>query len=302
MKRFLFLTLGMACCVAASTATAGHKAMVMAANKSMMANKATVANKPTAKAADKETVVDKTPVARLSAAQIVERSVAASGGVQAWRAVKAMVMSGQMEVGGKKNSTLPFVMTMERPKKSRFEVRFQGQTAFQVYDGSQGWKVRPFLGRNEVEPYTPEEAMSAAEASELDGLLVDYASKGTKIALSGVDTVEGHHAYNLKLTLKDGTERHVWVDASSFLQVKMDGEPRRFDGRMRPVTIVLRDYKTEGGLKVPHVIETSVKGYNPPHKMTIEHVAVNPRLDDSLFAKPTLEMARAAAQVQPQAH
>ena len=269
MKRFLCLVLSVAGWVAASVAMA--------------------ANKPAAQAPAQA------PAAQLSAAQIVERSVAASGGSQAWRAVKTMAMSGQIEAGGKKNATLPFVMTMKRPKKSRFEVRFEGQTAFQVYDGSQGWKVRPFLGRDEVDPYTPDEEKSASEAADLDGLLVDYASKGTKIALAGVDTIEGHRAYNLKLTLKDGAQRHVWIDASSFLELKMDGEPRRLDGKMRPVTIFLRDYKPEGGLKIPHVIETAVKGYNPTHKMTIEHVTVNPSVDDSLFSKPTLAMAKAAA-------
>jgi outer membrane lipoprotein-sorting protein len=266
MTRYFWLVLSLAGCAAATAATAAEKAATAAT------------------------------AASLGAERIVERSIAASGGAQAWRAVNTMVMSGQIEVGGKKNSTLPFVMTMKRPKKSRFEVRFEGQTAFQVYDGSQGWKVRPFLGRDEVDPYTPAEVKSAAQASELDGLLVDHAKKGTKISLAGVDTVEGHRAYRLKLTMKDGTQRQMWIDASTFLELKVEGEPRKLDGKMHPVAIFLRDYKPEGGLNVPHVIETAVQGVKETHKMTIEHVSVNAPVDDSRFAKPTLAMAKSAAQ------
>jgi hypothetical protein len=34
------------------------------------------------------------------------------------------------------------------------------------------------------------------------------------------------------------------------------------------------------------VLETAVDGFRDTHKMIIEKVAVNPKLDDALFAKP----------------
>src|SRR5262252_8403967 len=102
--------------------------------------------------------VDVAPASNLTAAQIVEKNVAARGGLAAWRAINTMTMSGQMDAGGKQDAKLPFVMNLKRPHKSRLEIRFQDQAAVQVYDGAQGWKVRPFLGRNEVEPYTSAEA------------------------------------------------------------------------------------------------------------------------------------------------
>ncbi|MDW3685666.1 outer membrane lipoprotein-sorting protein [Cupriavidus sp. CV2] len=258
MNRFLFLALGLAS-VAASAGAATEAA----------------------------------PAGRLTAAQIVDKSVAARGGLDAWRAVSSLTMSGQLDAGGKKDVKLPFVATMKRPHKSRFEVRFEEQTALQVYDGAQGWKVRPFLGRDDVEPYTPAEAKSAAASAELDGPLVDYAKKGTTVELQGMESVEGHKAYILKLTMKDRTERRVWVDATSFLELKMDGEPRKLDGRMHNVAVYYRDYKAEGGLKIPHVLETVVEGVKKTRQMTIQHVALNQPVDDVLFAKPQLEPAKA---------
>ena len=259
--------------------------------------------------------------AKLSAAEIVERNVAARGGLTPWRAVQTMEWKGKIEVGGaasvlpeqriaprrvaptsgtqpetsgssdKANSgkqvELPFLMEMKRPHKSRVELEFAGKTAVQVYDGAHGWKLRPFLNRNDVEPYTPEEAKAAAAQSDLDGLLIDCAAKGNKLELEGNEKVEGRDAYRLKVTQRGGDVRRVWLDAESFLELKMDGTPRRMDGRYRNVAIYLRDYRTVQGLVIPYLIETEVEGYKPTHKMTIESVSVNPKLDASLFAKPT---------------
>ena len=237
---------------------------------------------------------DSAVVSNLSATQIIDKNVAARGGLKAWQAVSSLTMSGQLEAGGKKNTPLPFVMQMKRPYKSRLEIKFQDQTAIQVYDGVQGWKVRPFLNRNEVEPYTPAEAKAATDWQELDGPLVDYAKKGTKVELQKVEAVEGHQAYKLKLGLKNGEVRYVWIDAASFLELKIEGEPRKLDGKFHNVAIYCRDYKAENGLIVPHTFETVVQGDPQSHKMTIEHVTFNQPMADNLFAKPKLAVAEAA--------
>jgi outer membrane lipoprotein-sorting protein len=224
--------------------------------------------------------------AKLSAAQIVDKDVAAKGGLAAWRAVQTMSFSGKMEAGGKQNTQLPVLLEMKRPHKSRVEIEFQNDKAIQVYDGVKGWKYRPYLGRNDVEPFSPQELEAASLEADLDGPLVDYASKGTKVDLEGVEKVEGRDAYKLKLTLKDGKVRHLWVDTQTFLEVKTEGSPRRMDGRMRHVEIFYRDYKNVNGLMVPHVLETAVQGVKRSHKMVFETVLVNPKLDDSLFVAP----------------
>jgi outer membrane lipoprotein-sorting protein len=232
--------------------------------------------------------------ARLSAEQIVARNVEARGGLAAWRKVETLKMSGEMDAGGTADAQLPFVFSMKRPHKSRLEITFAGKNATQVYDGSQGWKVRPFLSRDDVDPFTPAEARSAASAAELDGPLVDYAKKGTRVALAGTEKVEGKEAYKLKLKLKSGEERFVWVDAKTFLEAKISGEPRKLDGRRHDVAIHYRDYRKVNGLKVPYLLETVVQGVKGSHKMTIKTVTVNPPLEDALFAKPSTAVATAS--------
>ena len=246
--------------------------------------------------------------ANVSVAEIVDKNIVARGGLAAWRAVQTLSWSGKMDAGGNNQRylkipgkpppplpsqkpaaqvQLPFVLEMKRGRKSRLQIEFNGQTAVQVYDGTQGWKLRPFLNRHDVEPFTAAELQVAANQADLDGALIDYAAKGTTIRLEGVEKIEGNDAYKLKLTLKNQQVLHDWVDAKSFLEVKVEGTPRRLDAKVHPVSIFLRDYRTVNGLLIPHLIETSVQGVQRTEKIQIEKVVVNPQLDESRFAKPT---------------
>jgi hypothetical protein len=261
--------------------------------------------------------------ASLSAAEIVARNVAARGGEQAWQSMESLTMSGKMEAGGNRRPALPvsnpkdpnavvptrpveqvqlpFVMKLKRPRKMRVEIQYRGQTAVQVFDGSSGWKLRPFLNRLDVEPYTAEELKIASLQSELDGPLVNYAAKGTKVELAGMEKVEGNNTYKLGLTTREGRVFHVWIDATTFLEARIEGFPRRLDGRYHPVEVYYRDYRSVGPVKIPYVLETRVlsipstkgaKGADVAvEKITMERVEINPKLSDSLFTKAQLSAA-----------
>jgi hypothetical protein len=238
----------------------------------------------------------------LTAAQVVERNVAARGGLAAWQAVQTMTWKGKMGAGGtvyvtvspkgqmeqkhRDEMLLPFTLYFKRPMKSRLELEFDGKTAVQVFDGVAGWKLRPFLGRSDWEPFSPEELKQAEADPGIDGLLIDYAARGAKVELAGTEMIEDHPAYKLTVTRKGGELRHVWVDGQSFLDLKVDGEPRRLDGRPHAVAIYMRDYRRDQSLMIPHVLETAVQGVPKTERITIDSVAINPPLDDARFTKP----------------
>ena len=224
----------------------------------------------------------------MTAEDIIEKNIAARGGLSAGRNIQTMTMTGQLDVGSKQNVQLPFVLKLKRARMSRLEIEFAGKTALQVYDGSNGWKVRPFLNRMEVEPFTQPEMEGAAEQQELDGFLIDHAAKGIKAEFVGIEPVEGHNAYKLKLTLQNGKIRNLWVDASSFLEVKVEGVPRRLDDKIHKVEIYYRDYRKVGGVMIPFVLETVVENATPSRKISIETVNLNPKFEDNLFGKPDI--------------
>ena len=80
--------------------------------------------------------------------------------------------------------------------------------------------------------------------------------------------------------------RHIWIDKQSFLDVKVEGTPRQMDGRMRTVWVTQRDFRLVQGVLVPFALETAVDGYTDTHKMQLDKVAVNPKLDDTRFTRP----------------
>jgi len=116
-------------------------------------------------------VVDTASQSKLTAAAIVDKNVAARGGLQAWRTVQTLSLAGKMGAGGNQRSTLqvpvpgprssaqtlstrpaeevqlPFVMELKRPRKMRFEFAVQRADGIQVFDGANGWKLRPYLNR-----------------------------------------------------------------------------------------------------------------------------------------------------------
>ena len=262
----------------------------------------------------------------LTAAEIVNRNVMARGGLQAWRAVQAISFHGRMGAGGNQRATLqnpvpgkqasplptdarpatevqlPFEMVMARPLKVRFELSFRGQTAVQVYDGENGWKLRPYLNRLEVEPYTVEELKKSSMQAALDGPLVDYVAKGTKVELESTEPVEDGMSYKLRLTLKNGEVMHVWIDTKTFLETKVEGQPRRLDGVDHPVEIYYRDYRSVSGLQIPFELETQVLPVTragskmqpapiPAERIVVDRVSINPKLDATFFAKPDIQAA-----------
>src|SRR6266478_2587469 len=264
----------------------------------------------------------------LTAAQIADKHVAARGGLQAWRAVQTLSVAGKLDAGSgdsvarseilarqgtgasakraaaaaqaaadakraveAQQVQLPFRLEMKRPRKSRLEIDFAGKTAVQVYDGQNGWKFRPYLNRDDVAPFTAAEAKSEAAKADIEGPLLDYAAKGTRVGLEGLESVDGHNAYKLKVTPKNGDVQHIWIDAQSFLDVKVEGVPRRMDGKMRSVFIYQRDFRSVQGVMIPFILETIVDGYPQTHKIVFEKVAVNRALDDAHFTKPQVLVA-----------
>jgi hypothetical protein len=225
----------------------------------------------------------------LTVDQIVEKNVAARGGLEAWRKVQTMVWTGHIETGNPSAPVIPFVREFKRPNKIRFEIREDRQKAVNVFDGASGWKMRASTsGAPSLKPYTPVELRSAQEAEGIDGLLIDHQAKGISLALEGTDEVDGHKAYRLSARLPTGTTQHVWVDAQTFLELKSDREAHTPAGRAATVSVFYRDYRTIEGLQVPTTIQTGTTGDKPfVEKMVIDSVTLNPLLSDALFRRPT---------------
>src|SRR6516165_10503167 len=237
----------------------------------------------------------KATVTPLSVQQIIERNVAARGGLERWRAVGTMVWVGHIESAHAPVPNMRFTLEQQRPNKTRFEADARGQRTVRVFDGTQGWKLRAAQhgGRPDAQPFAAEELKFARAGQGIDGPLIDSAAKGNLVTLEGLDEIEGHTAYRLEVRLFAGERDRLWIDAKSFLDIRCDrvvdgptGLPRKV------VSLLYRDYKTFKGLKMPSIIETSGDAHSPPDRMVIERVLLNQPLDSWAFVNPATPRSR----------
>lgn len=235
----------------------------------------------------------------LNVAQILEKNAAARGGLEAWRKVHTMVWGGHVERADGSGTGMPFMFFQKRPNRTRFEIAVDKQKAVRVFDGDQGWKLRPTAsGRPEVQPYTEEERRAARDALVIDGPVLDGKAKGVDVKLDGLDQVESRKAFRLRVKLPSGATERVWIDAETFLEVKYDRPAHDAAGGSSTVEVYLRNYKAFEGLQIPFTTETRASGGGPVFdRLVIDRIAVDPPLPDGLFERPGLRTARRAITV-----
>ncbi|KUY87669.1 hypothetical protein WS50_29265 [Burkholderia territorii] len=228
---------------------------------------------------------EQVPGQGLGVDQIVEKNVAARGGLDAWRKIRTMVWFGHVDSANAPVQGMPFVLALKRPNKTRFEITVMSQKAVRMFDGREGWKQGANGGSASMRPYTIDEARSASDEQVIDGPLIDHGAKGIGITLDGIDQIDGHDAYRLALKLPSGALRHVWIDSRTFLDVKLDREVR---GPHGPVTVEARygDYRHVGELQIPFRIESGAPSTAHKDVLVIDKISLNPPLDDAIFTRP----------------
>ncbi|HYL85568.1 MAG TPA: outer membrane lipoprotein-sorting protein [Candidatus Angelobacter sp.] len=224
-----------------------------------------------------------------TADEIVKKAIAARGGLEKINAVQSERISGRVSLAQGIEGTV--VLELQRPHKLHSEIMVEGQKVVRVYDGkSSGWTVNPFAENKEVQPMPEEELKGMSEESDLDGPLVDYKAKGEQIELAGKEELDGKAVYHLKLTAKDGDVRSYFLDAATFLTVKWQGI-RKIEDQAMPWESNLSDYRDVDGLKFPFKIDQGSPGTPYQQSLTIEKVEVNPKIEESHFAKPAAPVA-----------
>jgi hypothetical protein len=225
----------------------------------------------------------------LTVAQIIDKNAAARGGVEAWRKIRTMVWNGRVETAEMPGHGVPFVLEQQRPNSTRFELAMQNQRGLRIYDGTNGWKLRPTgAGPPDIQPFTVDELKFARDAQGISGPLMDDVAKDGSVELTGVDVIEGRKVYVLTARLKTGATHRLWVDAKTFLEVKYSRDFRTASGQPAAATVTYSDYHTFEGLNIPLIIEGSSANGKTANKIIIERVALNPPLDERDFAKPNV--------------
>lgn len=216
--------------------------------------------------------------------EILAKNLKARGGAARVKGIRSGRMTGTLSMGAGMQADLVF--EFQKPGKVRQEFTVQGVTGVTAYDGSTGWQVMPFGGTSDPEPLSPEDLKEIVEQAEnLDGDLVDWKAKGSRVELIGREAADGTDAWKLRITLKSGTEKTVWLDATTFLEIR--GESRRHvEGKVIEIVTKLGDYREVSGVKVPFVIQSRPKGASDGQTAVFRSVELDVPVDPARFRRP----------------
>ena len=214
--------------------------------------------------------------------EIIAKNVQARGGLDKLHAIKSVRMTAQLSQGPFRAS---FVLLGKREDKVREETIIQGLAQVQAYDGHTGWQINPFMGRKDPELMSQDDTKPLILDADFEGPLVDYKEKGHKAELIGRDPVEGTDCYKIKLSLKDGDIRYYYLDANSFLEIKVETQTT-VRGAVHYSDTMLGDYEQVDGVYFPFSIETGETGSDQLTRVTIDRIEPNVPLDDSQFSFP----------------
>lgn len=225
--------------------------------------------------------------------QLLAKNFEAKGGLAKIKAIKTVKMSGRIMQG-----PMEIALTGIQARGAfRMEVSVQGMTQITAFDGKSGWKIDPFQGYGggkNAEAMTADDLKAAEVQADLDGPLVDYATKGHKVEYMGKDTIEGAPAHKLKVTLKNGDVQTYFLDADSFLEVKQTSKRKIREQEVEAETF-FGDFREVAGVLMPFALEQGMPGMPQRAKIIIDKIEPNVALDPASLKMPAPAPAPAPA-------
>lgn len=224
---------------------------------------------------------------RPSPGGLVQQALEARGGVERLRAIQSERLTGKISSG---TTVGTLRIEFKRPDRMRMEVGLPSGTSLRLLDGTSGWVSDAGAGPPQLRPMSTEELAVARREADMDGPLLDSKAKGIRIERAGAGRLGGRATEDLAITFPDGTLQQYQLDAASHEPLGWT-ETKVVDGKPVHFASVFRSTQRVEGVLFPTVIESSGPG-QAARSISIEHIELNPLLDNARFRPPTLAGAR----------
>ncbi len=214
------------------------------------------------------------PAAQTAVDDLIAKNIAAKGGLAKLKSIQTMKQTSKMTAQGK-----PATITVysKRPNLQRQELTIAGNTVINGFDGEVSWIINPLSGMTKPIVVTGPQADIIREQAVFDGPLIDYKARGSKVLLSGVETIGDRKVQHLQVIDRMQQTSHIYLDAETNLEIKivstLDG--RKFEQE-------LSDYRDVEGVKFPFTIKMLVDGVQQS-QIDVQSVEFNVKLDDAMF-------------------
>jgi outer membrane lipoprotein-sorting protein len=212
-----------------------------------------------------------------SVEDIIAKHLDAMGGLERLKDIQTMKKVAKVTMQGRQATS---TMYFKRPNLSRQEVVVDGKTVISAFDGTTPWIINPLTGFNSPVTVSGAQAASIREDSSFDGPLVEYKFRGTIIDYVAREPLGEGEAYHLRVTTASRQIRHLYLDATTYLEVKLAAEVDK-----TKLEQLSSDYRDVEGVKVAHHLKTIVNG-SVQGEMRLESVEFNLPIETALFRMP----------------
>lgn len=211
-----------------------------------------------------------------TADEIIAKHIEARGGMEKLKALQSLVLEGTMQQQGVDVSMKFFYM---QNTASRVEFTAMNQTGYNIITTTNGWSMNPFTG-NDALVALPEEAVKEAQVQlDIQGPLVDYKDKGSKVEYLGRESVQGADMFKLKLTRANGKSILYYLNKDYLVAKSVS--TATVNGNEQEVITEYSDFK-----KTPEGYTLAFHRINANADITFDKIIINSKLDDTLF-KPS---------------
>ena len=213
--------------------------------------------------------------------EIADAYIENTGGVEAWKALTATKMEGNV---GMQGMEFPMTVTAAAERRFRMDMDIQGSPMTQAYDGTTGWMLFPMQGITEPKRMTDEEVKDMADSPFLSEFIDSEARGYTLEAVAGKE-VEGTPTYGIRVTDDEDYDRTYYFETENMVPILIEAVSK--SGPMKGITVetYMSDYQEVEGLIVPLFMEQKVNGQSMM-KMTFTDVTLNPELEEGFFSMP----------------
>jgi hypothetical protein len=198
-----------------------------------------------------------------SGRDVVARHIAAFGGEAAFKAVTSMHARGKISLTAQQIGGEVEVFSA-RPNRQlvRGTIAGIGQTET-GFDGSVAWSIDPVQGATLL---TGRQRTEMADDAVFDAPL--YRPSHVKdLTVVAREQFDGRQAYRVKVTYVSGNEQFEFFDVESGLLIGSEARRETLMGVM-PTTMVAREYRTFGGLRLPTVLVQKALGFEQQVTLT----------------------------------
>jgi len=175
----------------------------------------------------------------------------------------------------------------QRPNKNRTLTKLDltslgaGQvTREQRFDGASGYILDSMQGNREITGNQLENLKNTGFPTPF----LTYKERGATVELAGNEKIDGRDAYVLLYKPKTGSVARQFVDAETYLPVRIVIKVDTPETGEVEQTTDLSDYREVDGIKVPFMIKVSTGGQS--FTIAVSKVEHNLKIDETVFSKP----------------